>query len=65
MLLIGSFLDELDNLFIILIHGKENLTFKEVCFALLNYEIRKKYQREHQYELVETLIVRGHSQNKK
>ena len=34
-------------------------------YALLNYEIRKKDQREHQDESVEALIVRGRSQNKK
>ena len=47
MLLIGFLPDELDHLCISLIHGKEKWFFKEVCFALLNYEIWKKYQREH------------------
>ena len=65
MLLTGSPLDELDNLCIILIHGKEKLSFEEVCFALLNYEIRKKYQREHRDESVEALIARERSQNMK
>ena len=65
LLLIGSPIDELDNLCIILIHGKEKLSFEEVCSALLNYEIRKKYQREHRDESVEALTVRERSQNKK
>ena len=39
MLLIGSLPDELDYLCITLIHGKEKLSFEEVCSALLNYEI--------------------------
>ena len=65
MLLIGYLPDELDHLCITLIHGKEKLSFEEVCYALLNYEIRKKYQREHQDESVEALTVRGCSQNKK
>ena len=47
MLLIGSLPDELDHLCITLIHGKEKLSFQEFCSALLNYEIQKKYQREH------------------
>ena len=47
MLLIGSLPDELDHLCITLIHGKEKLSFEEVCSALLNYEIQNKYQREH------------------
>ena len=42
MLLIGSLLDELDHLCMTLIHGKNKSYFEEVCFALLNYEIRKK-----------------------
>ena len=52
MLLIGSLLDELDHLCITFIHGKEKLSFEEVCSALLNYEIRKKNQREHLDESV-------------
>ena len=47
MLLIGSFLDKLDHLCITLIHGKEKLSFKEVCSVMLNYEIWKQDQREH------------------
>ena len=47
MLLIGSLLDELDHLCITLIHGKDKLSFKEVCSALLNYEIRKEDKKEH------------------
>ena len=42
---------------------EEKLSFEEVCSTLLNYEIRKKDQREHRDESVEALIVRG--QNKK
>ena len=42
MLLIGSLPDELDYLCITLIHGKEKLSFEEMCSTLLNYEIRKK-----------------------
>ena len=65
MLLIASLLDELDHLCITLIHWKEKLSFEEVCFTLLNYEIQKKDQRERRDESVEALIVREHSQNKK
>ena len=39
--------------------------FKEVCSALLYYEIQKKDQREHQDESVEALTMRSRSQNKK
>ena len=64
-LLIVSLSDELDHLCITLIHGKEKLSFEEVCSTLLNYEIRKKDQRKHRDESVQALTVRGHSQNKK
>ena len=40
MLLIGSLPDELDHLCITLIHGKDKLSFEEVCSTLLNYEIK-------------------------
>ena len=36
MLLIGSLPDELDHLSITLIHGKEKMSFEEVCSALLS-----------------------------
>ena len=65
MLLIGSLPDVLGHLCITLIHGKNKLSFEEVCSALLNYEIRKKDKKEHWDESVEALIVRGRSQNKK
>ena len=65
MLLIGSLSNELDHLCINLLHRKENLSFEEVCSALLDYEIWKKYKREHQNESIEAFTVRGHSQNKK
>ena len=42
MLLTGSLPDELEHLCITLIHGKDKLYIEEVCFELLNYEIRKK-----------------------
>ena len=50
MLLIAYFLDKLDHLCITLIHGKENLSFEEVCSMLLNYEIQKKDKKEHRDE---------------
>ena len=59
MLLIGSLPNELDHLCITLIHGKEKLSFEEVCSTLLNYEIRKKDKKEHRAKSVEALIVRG------
>ena len=46
MLLIGFLPDELDHLCITLIHGKEKLSFEEVCSALLNYEIWKKIKKK-------------------
>ena len=65
MLLIGSLPDELDHLCITLIHGKDKLSFEEVCSSLTNYEIRRKDQREHRDESVEALTVRGRSQSRK
>ena len=52
MLLISSLLDELDHLCITLIHGKDKLSFEEVCSILLKYEIWKKDKKEHQNESV-------------
>ena len=65
MLLISSLPNELDNLCFTLIHGKDKLSFEEVCSSLLNYEIWKKDKKKHQDESVEALTVRGRSQNKK
>ena len=65
MLLIGSLPDELDHLCITLIHGKEKLSFEEVCATLLNYEIRKKDQKENRDESTEALVVRGRSQSRR
>ena len=56
---------DLDHLCITIIHGKNKLSFEEVCFVLLIYETRKKDKKEYWGELVEALIVRGRSQNKK
>ena len=65
ILLIGSLPNELDHLCIIIIHGKDKLSFKEVCYALLNYEIRKKDKKYYWDKSVKALTVRGRSQNKK
>ena len=65
MLWIRSLLEELDHLSITLIHGKDKLPFEEVCSTLLNYEIRKKDEKEHQDESMEAFTTRGLSQNKK
>ena len=65
MLSIGSLPNELNYLCITLIHGREKLSFEEVCFVLLNYEIQKKDKKEHQDKSMEALTVRRRSQNKK
>lgn len=52
MLLIGSLIDDLNHLCINLVHGKNKL---------LNYEIQKKDQREHQDESVKASRGRRHS----
>ena len=65
MLLIGSLPNELNHLCITLIHGKEKLSFEEVYFVLLNYEIQKKDKKEHRDKSMVALTVRRHSQNKK
>ena len=42
------------------------MSFEEVCFAMLNYEIwNKDKKKKHRDESVEAMIMRGHSQNKK
>ena len=58
MLLIGSLPDELDHLCITLIHGKEKLSYEEVCGALSNYEIRKLDQKESRDETAEAFTSR-------
>ena len=65
MLLIGSLPDELDHLCITLIHGKEKLSYEEVCGALTNYEIRKLDQKESRDETSEALTTRGQNQSRK
>ena len=52
ILLIGSLLNELDHLCITLIHGKDKLSFEEVCSILLKCETRKKDKKEHRDESV-------------
>ena len=42
MLLTGSLPGELDHLCITLIHGRDKMSFEEVCSMLLNYEIWNK-----------------------
>ena len=41
------------------------MSFKEVCYVLLNYEIWNKDKKKHWGESVEALIMRRHSQNEK
>ena len=65
MLLIGSLPDELDHLSIALLHGKEKLSFNEVCIALHNHEIRKKDQKENRDMSTEALIAWGSNQRLK
>ena len=65
MLLTGSLPNELDHLYITLIHGRDKLSFEEVCSALLDYEIWNKDKKKHSDKSMEALIVRGRSQNKK
>ena len=36
---------------------KDKSSFEKVCSALLNYEILKKYKKEHHDESVEALTV--------
>ena len=64
MLLIGSLPDELDHLYITFIHVKDKLSFEEVCYVLLNYEIRKKDKKEFWDESVEAIKIRNGKKGK-
>ena len=46
MLLTGSLPNELDHLYITLIHGRDKLSFEEVCSVLLDYEIWNKDKKK-------------------
>ncbi|KAE8725588.1 hypothetical protein F3Y22_tig00008386pilonHSYRG00069 [Hibiscus syriacus] len=65
LMLLSSLLDEFEHLEITLLHGKDNVTLKDVTAALYSYELRKKTKKESKYEAAEAMVARGRSKSQK
>ena len=63
LLLLNSLPDEYGYLTTTLLHGKDSVTFDTVCSALYNFEIKKKYRKDHRDTVAEALTARGRSQS--
>ncbi|KAE8718014.1 putative LRR receptor-like serine/threonine-protein kinase [Hibiscus syriacus] len=65
LMLLSSLPDKFEHLETTLLHGKDNVTFKDVTVALYSYELRKKTKKESKYEAVEAMVARGRSKSQK
>ncbi|KAE8654946.1 hypothetical protein F3Y22_tig00117034pilonHSYRG00285 [Hibiscus syriacus] len=65
LMLFSSLSDEFEHLETTLLHGKDNVTLKDVTAALYSYELRKKTKKESKYEVAEAMVARGHSKSQK
>ncbi|KAE8673094.1 hypothetical protein F3Y22_tig00111812pilonHSYRG00176 [Hibiscus syriacus] len=65
LMLLSSLPDEFEHLETTLLHGKDNVTLKDVTAALYSYELRKKTKKESKYEASETMVARGRSKIQK
>ncbi|GMI79054.1 hypothetical protein HRI_001574700 [Hibiscus trionum] len=65
LMLLSSLPDEFEHLETTLLHGKDEVTLKEVTAALYSYELRKKTKMESKYNAVEAMVVRGRSKSQK
>lgn len=61
LMLLSSLFDEYEHLETALLHGNDEVSLKEVCLALYNYEQRKREKQKSGEG--EALVVRGRSQN--
>ncbi|KAE8664469.1 hypothetical protein F3Y22_tig00112762pilonHSYRG00050 [Hibiscus syriacus] len=65
LMLLSSLPDEFEHLETMLLHGKDNVTLKDVTAALYSYELRKKTKKESKYEVAEAMMARGRSKSQK
>ena len=65
LLLLNSLPDEYNHRTTTLLHGKDNVTFDDVCSALYNSKTRKKDRNDHKDTITEALTARGRSQSRK
>ncbi|KAE8682936.1 ABC transporter G family member 13 [Hibiscus syriacus] len=65
LMLLSSLPDEFEHLETTLLHGKDNVTLKDVTDALYSYELRKKTKKESKYEAAEAMVARGRSKSQK
>ncbi|KAE8709887.1 Tubulin beta-2 chain [Hibiscus syriacus] len=65
LMLLSSLPDEFEHLETTLLHGKDNVTLKDVTAALYSYELRKKTKKESKYEAAEAMVARGRSKSQK
>ncbi|KAE8692180.1 putative ROP-interactive CRIB motif-containing protein 6 [Hibiscus syriacus] len=63
LMLLSSLPDEFEHLETTLLHGKDNVTLKDVTDALYSYELRKKTKNESKYEAAEAMVARGRSKS--
>ncbi|KAE8665322.1 Detected protein of unknown function [Hibiscus syriacus] len=65
LMLLPSLPYEFEHLETTLLHGKDNVTLKDVTAALYSYELRKKTKKESKYEVAEAIVARGRSKSQK
>ncbi|KAL4272870.1 hypothetical protein GQ457_13G029760 [Hibiscus cannabinus] len=65
LMLLSSLPDEFEHLETTLLHGKDEVTLKEVTAALYSYELRKKTKMESKYNAAEAMVARGRSKSQK
>ncbi|KAE8717034.1 cytochrome P450 71A9-like [Hibiscus syriacus] len=65
LMLLSSLPDEFEHLETTLLHGKDNITLKDITVALYSYELRKKTKKERKYEAAEAMVARGRSKSQK
>ncbi|KAK4433291.1 hypothetical protein Salat_1091400 [Sesamum alatum] len=64
LMLLVSLPEEFEFLEMTLLHGKNDVSFREVCAALYSYKLRKKDNQRNSNRDAEALVVRGRSQNR-
>ncbi|KAL4341388.1 hypothetical protein GQ457_08G037140 [Hibiscus cannabinus] len=65
LMLLSSLPDEFEHLETTLLHGKDEVTLKEVTSDLYSYELRKKTKMKSKYNAAEAMVARGRSKSQK
>ena len=65
LMLLSSLLDEFEHLETTLLHGKEEVSFKDIIAALYSYELRKKTKIENKNNAVKAMVARGRSKSQR